>query len=698
MPEVPPRLGLVFNGQGAQWFAMGRELSASYPVYKQTLEECDQIIRSFGSDWSLVEELGRNEETSRVNEVKFSLPLSCAVQLALVQLLRDFGVIPAAVTGHSSDEIAALSLRDAMAATYFRGLITAQHLATVTKRAPGGMLAVGLGALDPQPYVDAITASKVVIACENSPSSVTLAGDMEGIEELMAKFTAENIFAFWCSMLSDFIPFETMRTLGIFTIVRHGSFFSADMDEKLSDEFVIPPNMDNEAIATPEPSAMATKQRLIKVSIFVKRNSAITEEELHSHWSNHHAALASPFLKRMGCLKYTQYHTPTTSKATITAIGGSQNLALQYDACAEPLVANMGLFEKAYTDQEWLEMIKPDEDYLFDRSVIPFITAGCHLWMEDQMIARGWEAELSDVLEDWPRLDTEDICWRLRITRWYSKPKGLSFRPHWALALGPETSVLLRFGSQTFFRYPNYLPTWDPSQTFPPLEPFDYVERSLSADPTMKALLTEKTTMSNMTPSIGSEIRGIQLSQLSNIAKDQLALLLARRKLLVFTDQDFADLEIPQAVGWASYFGRPYIHLTSGCPEGHPEIHLVHRGAGDLGAKKFMSSRISSVGWHCDSSFEEQPPGVTMLYVLEHPETGGDTIFVDMVKAYGNLSAEFRKRLHGLRAVHSGKEQAGFSRGREGIVRRDPVESEHPVVRTHEGTGEKALFVNRSCG
>jgi acyl transferase domain-containing protein len=199
--ETPPRLGLVFNGQGAQWFAMGRELSAFYPVYKETLEECDEIIKSFGSDWSLVEELGRDEKTSCVNEVKFSMPLSCAVQLALVQLLREFGIIPAAVTGHSSGEIAAafaagaLSLRDAMAATYFRGLVTAQHLATATKLTPGGMLAVGLGASDAQPYVDAVTAGKVVIACENSPSSVTLSGDMEGIEELAAKFTAENIFA-----------------------------------------------------------------------------------------------------------------------------------------------------------------------------------------------------------------------------------------------------------------------------------------------------------------------------------------------------------------------------------------------------------------------------------------------------------------------------------------------------------------------
>jgi acyl transferase domain-containing protein len=196
-----PRLGFVFNGQGAQWYAMGRELSASYPVYKQTLNECDKVIQSFGADWSLVAELERNEETSRVNEVMFSMPLTCAVQLALVRLLYDFGIEPAAVTGHSSGEIAAafaagaLTLHDAMAATYFRGLVTAEHLSTAAQGTPGGMLAVGLGISDVKPYVDAIATGKVIVACENSPSSVTLSGDLAGIEELASKFTANGVFA-----------------------------------------------------------------------------------------------------------------------------------------------------------------------------------------------------------------------------------------------------------------------------------------------------------------------------------------------------------------------------------------------------------------------------------------------------------------------------------------------------------------------
>lgn len=147
-----------------------------------------------------------------------------------------------------------------------------------------------------------------------------------------------------------------------------------------------------------------------------------------------------------------------------------------------------------------------------------------------------------------------------------------------------------------------------------------------------------------MTPTIGSQISGLQLSKMSNIQKDQLALLIAKRKLVAFQDQDFADLPVREAVDWASYFGRPYMHLTSGQPEGFPEVHLVHRGAGDKGSKNFMANRTNTIGWHCDSSFEEQPPGTTMLFVLEHPATGGDTLFVDQVEAYNRLSPEFQKR------------------------------------------------------
>ena len=166
---------------------------------------------------------------------------------------------------------------------------------------------------------------------------------------------------------------------------------------------------------------------------------------------------------------------------------------------------------------------------------------------------------------------------------------------------------------------------------------------------------------------------------------------------MAFRDQDFADLPINEALDYGRYFGRLHIHPTSGAPEGYPEVHLVHRGAGDKTAESFFKTRTSSVAWHSDVSYEVQPPGTTFLYILDVPETGGDTLFANQVEAYNRLSPGFQERLHGLKATHSGIEQVDASRRNGGAVRREPVISEHPIVRTHPVTGEKALYVNPQC-
>lgn len=210
-------------------------------------------------------------------------------------------------------------------------------------------------------------------------------------------------------------------------------------------------------------------------------------------------------------------------------------------------------------------------------------------------------------------------------------------------------------------------------------------------------MLRRDVSVTHLTPTIGSEISGVQLSSLSSAGKDELAHFVAKRKVVAFRNQDFADLSIEQVLQYGSYFGRHHIHPTSGSPEGYPEIHLVHRGEGDKGAAEFFRSRTSSVAWHSDISYERQPPGTTFLYILNKPETGGDTLFVDAVQAYNRLSPLFQERLHGLRATHSGIEQVNAAAARNSIKRREPVVHDHPIVRTHPATGEKALYVNPQC-
>ncbi|KAJ8122817.1 hypothetical protein ONZ43_g1083 [Nemania bipapillata] len=99
-----PGIVYVFTGQGAQWHGMGRELF-QYDIFAQTVAEADKYLASLGSDWSVLAELNASKEQSRVNLAKFSQPLCTILQIALINLLSDWGVQPAAVVGHSSGEI-----------------------------------------------------------------------------------------------------------------------------------------------------------------------------------------------------------------------------------------------------------------------------------------------------------------------------------------------------------------------------------------------------------------------------------------------------------------------------------------------------------------------------------------------------------------------------------------------------------------
>lgn len=110
-----------------------------------------------------------------------------------------------------------------------------------------------------------------------------------------------------------------------------------------------------------------------------------------------------------------------------------------------------------------------------------------------------------------------------------------------------------------------------------------------------------------------------------------------------------------------------------------------------------VDDSITTTVWHSDVSYELQPPGLTTFFLLTAPPTGGDTLFTSQVSALKKLSPQFVAFLKTLKAVHSGVEQAEFSRNgrRGGTVRREPVEHVHPVVRRHPVTGDEALYVNR---
>lgn len=244
---------------------------------------------------------------------------------------------------------------------------------------------------------------------------------------------------------------------------------------------------------------------------------------------------------------------------------------------------------------------------------------------------------------------------------------------------------------------PEYLPTWDPTQKFPPLKFFKHEDPGKRADPSFPNLFPKGTEflLKRITPKLGTEITGIQLSDLDDKGKDELALFVAQRGVAVFRNQDWA-LKGPEFITeYGRYFGRLHIHPTSGAPKGYPELHITYRRADPYEFERKFFQKTNHVAWHSDISYELQPPGTTFFAVLQGPDAGGDTIFADTVEAYKRLSPAFQKRLEGLHALHSSFNQAQNSLGHGGIERRLPSEHIHPLVRVHPVTGDKILYVNK---
>ena len=127
--------------------------------------------------------------------------------------------------------------------------------------------------------------------------------------------------------------------------------------------------------------------------------------------------------------------------------------------------------------------------------------------------------------------------------------------------------------------YPAFLPTWDRSLHYDPYTLLENVPQpGLHADPKKPNLLGHKGThITHLTPKFGSEVRGVQLSSLSDAGKNELALLVAERGVVVFREQDFVGLKPKGLVEYGKYFGELHVHPVTGHPAGYPELHIVYR-------------------------------------------------------------------------------------------------------------------------
>lgn len=204
-----PKLAFVCTGMGPQWWRMCRGLLDVLPTFTESIMRTDRELSRY-TDWSLIEELRRDETNSRMGETDVAQPANFAIQVALAEQLRRFGIHADAVIGHSAGEVAAhylaglLSFEQAVHVIYHRSRLQQRT------RGLGRMLAVGLDAEALTQALDEQTREefghRVSIAAINSPSAVTIAGDADILDDIAQRLDDAEVFNRY---LSGKVPYHT---------------------------------------------------------------------------------------------------------------------------------------------------------------------------------------------------------------------------------------------------------------------------------------------------------------------------------------------------------------------------------------------------------------------------------------------------------------------------------------------------------
>ena len=281
--------------------------------------------------------------------------------------------------------------------------------------------------------------------------------------------------------------------------------------------------------------------------------------------------------------------------------------------------------------------------------------------------------------------------------------KGIitGYDPEWADKL-PETTKqrYAKYGVDISKGYP-YVPVNEKVPKFVDEvfairnEEYPYIERGKNADPEKKLLFDAAEDVIHLTPYIGTEIVGLQLSELTEQQRDELALLIAERVVVFFKDQ---DLSPQKQLELGHYWGQVEVHpQATRIGEEYDGISVIwqeqQRDRWGLNLT-FKQSKKGNSQWHSDLVHEKQTAGITHLHLDAIPGIGGETLWSSTYGAYDKLSPALQKFLDGKTAIYRSSHQY--------LDRNDPlkgpkyVEREHPIVRTHPVTGWKYLFVNRS--
>ncbi len=195
----------------------------------------------------------------------------------------------------------------------------------------------------------------------------------------------------------------------------------------------------------------------------------------------------------------------------------------------------------------------------------------------------------------------------------------------------------------------------------------------------------ETITIDKLTPILGAEIGGIDLSKpLSNRQQDEIHRALAENLVIFFRDQHISQ---EQHMAFGRLFGDLHTHPAAPSEPGKPELMIIHADKDPPRQRRGLAHRRER---------DLEPPMGSILYIKKAPPKGGDTLFASMYAAYEALSDRMKTYLDGLTAVHDGESvYRGLYKNFNVADKPEYPRAVHPVGRTHPVTGKKGLYVNR---
>ncbi|MFL5050258.1 MAG: TauD/TfdA dioxygenase family protein [Xanthobacteraceae bacterium] len=193
-----------------------------------------------------------------------------------------------------------------------------------------------------------------------------------------------------------------------------------------------------------------------------------------------------------------------------------------------------------------------------------------------------------------------------------------------------------------------------------------------------------------LSPALGAEIVGVDLShKLDDATARQILAAWHAHLVLLFRNQDLSE---DDEVRFAETLGEPARIHTKQFVRTHPAVMLISNIRED--GKLIGALPDGEMHFHTDQCHQERPAKASMLYSIEVPSQGGNTLFANGYKAYETLPDDIKRRIEGRRALNAyDYDRAATKRGTE--LAEGVPHYAHPVVRTHPDTGRKALYVNR---